>query len=137
MKDGKWTDWMEPLEILMLKVQYFLYCVKKISSLDEFPQGGKLVEGRELYTRKEELAKALAAFVMVPRKIWTTDFLANYVYVSSVYEEAYALVFEYIGENEHQFDLHGDDFAQDEVALLEDFALYIENWSSPYWRGLE
>lgn len=130
MIDGKWEDWSEPLEILIANVNGFLSGLKSISSLKDMPIGGRLVEVPELYTRKERLAKALSHFITwKDRKIvWTTEFLENYVYLSSVYEEAYALVFEYICENEHQFDLHGDEFAQNETGLLEDFALYIGNW---------
>jgi len=129
MKNGQWEDWTEPLEILFATAKEFLDTVKTISyRIRKLPDGGKLVVAPELYARKEKLAKALAAFVSCPKETWTTDFLEHYVYVSSVYRDAMAIVFEYIGENEHQMDLHGDEFAQTKEDLLKDFALYIENW---------
>ncbi len=137
--DRQWKDWTEPLELLLAEVKRFMDDVKAISSLTDMPIGGRRVDPPELYTRKEPLAKALNAFMTWKERkmIWTTEFLGDYVYVSSVYEDAYSFAFEYIGENEHQFDLHGDEFAQTKEALLEDFALYVENWQSPYWRNLE
>ncbi len=123
-----WKDWTEPLEVLLAKAQEFLNTVKIISSrIHELPEGGKLIKSREHSSRSEELAKALAAFLSKPRKTWTTDFLQSYIYASSVYEDVFGFVFEYIGENEHQFDLHGDEFAQTKEALIEDFVLYIDN----------
>lgn len=149
MTDGKWEDWTEPLEILLATAKEFLDTVKAISyRIRKLPDGGRLVVAPELYTRKEELAKALALFIKhmnarakneneakIPT--WETDFLTNYIYVSDVYEDVIHFVFEYIGENEHQANLHGDEFAQTAETLLEDFALYVKSWTSPYWRNLE
>ena len=133
MKDGQWKDWTEPLEVLFTTAKEFIDTVRQISSrISELPIGGWCVGAPQIFTRKEELGKALAAFVSEPKELWTTDFLNNYVYVSSVYCDVMGLVFEYIGENEHQMDLHGNEFAQTESDLLEDFALYIENWQSPH-----
>lgn len=124
-----WKDWTEPLEVLLAKAREFLNTVKCISSrIHELPEGGKLIEPPELCSRTKELGGALGAFLSKPRKTWTTDFLQHYIYVSSVYEHVFDFVFEYIGECEHQFDLHGDEFAQTKEALIKDFALYIENW---------
>jgi hypothetical protein len=138
MKNGQWEDWTEPLEVLFATAKEFLNTVRTISyRIRNLTDGGKLVVAPKLYTRKEELAKALAAFASDPKETWTTDFLENYVYVSSVYEDALDFVFMYIGENEHQMDLHGDEFAQTKADLLKDFHLYVESWTSPYWRSLE
>lgn len=133
MKDGKWEDWTEPLEVLLSKVKEFIDTVKLVSSrLQELPEGGKLIELPELCTRHEALGKALSAFLSVPRRVWTADFLGNYIYAASVYEDVYGFVFEYIGESEHQMDLHGDEVPQTKLELLKDFALYVENWQSPH-----
>lgn len=133
MKDGQWEDWIEPLDVLFTKATEFLGTLRLISSrIHELPEGGRLIVAPELYTRKEELGKALAAFVYEPKRLWTTDFLDNYIYTASVYEDALGFVFEYIGENEHRTDLHGNEFAQTESDLLEDFALYVDNWQSPH-----
>jgi len=141
MIDGKWEDWTEPLEILFATAKGFLDTVRTVSyRIRKLPDGSRLVVAPELYTRKEELAKALAAcitFASDPKEIWDTDFLANYIYVADVYEDTFDFVFHYIGENEHQMDLHGDEFAQTAETLLEDFALYLKSWTSPYWRSLE
>jgi len=126
MKNGQWENWTEPLEILFATAKEFLDIVS--DRIRKLSNGGKLVVAPKRYHRGEELAKALAAFVSDPKEIWTTDFLEHYVYVSDVYKDAMAIVFEYIGENEHQMDLHGDEFAQTKADLLKDFALYIENW---------
>lgn len=133
MKDGQWEDWTEPLEVLFTTAREFLDTVRQISSrIHELPIGGQCIAAPQLFTRKEELGKALAAFAREPKELWTTDCLNNYIYVSSVYCDVMGLVFEYIGENEHQMDLHGNEFAQTEFDLKEDFALYIENWQSPH-----
>lgn len=148
MKDGKWTDWTEPLEILISNVKAFLATVKSISSLTDMPIGGRLVVAPELYTRKERLGEALAAFIAWKeyglanedtftawtenKTVWTAEFLKDYVYLSSVYEDAYGLAFDYICENEHMMELHGDEFAQTKEELLEDFSLYVGNWLSPH-----
>ena len=130
---GKWEDWTEPLEVLFTTAKEFLDTVRLISSyIHELPIGGKCIAAPNIFTRKEELAKAFGAFCEVPHGLWTTDFLNNYIYVSSVYCDVMGLVFEYIGENEHQMDLHGNEFAQDASALKKDFALYIEYWQSPH-----
>lgn len=141
MIDGKWEDWTEPLEVLLSSTKVFIDTLKAVSQrIHELPEGGRLVEAPELYTRKEELAKAFTLFVLrhmnakdeakIPT--WDTAFLDNYIYVSDVYEDVMSLVFEYIGENEHQVDLHGDEFAQTEIDLREDFAIYISKWQSPH-----
>lgn len=130
MKDGQWKDWTEPLGILFAEAKEFLEQI----DFSDFPKGGKLIEGRPLYTRKEELAKAFVAYM---ENVLIGDFLADYVYTTSVFSDTLSFVFEYIGENEHQFDLHGDEFAQTKEELLEDFTLYVGNWLSPYWRNLE
>jgi len=127
MKNGQWEDWTEPLTVLLAKAKEFL----KQIDFSGFPRGGVLIEPPELYTRKEQLAKAFVAYI---EDMLIGDFLEHYVYVSSVYRDAMAIVFEYIGENEHQMDLHGDEFAQTKEDLLKDFALYIENWQSPYTK---
>ena len=130
MNDGQWDDWAAPLGILLAKADEFL----KQIYFSNYPRGGILVQYPGLYLRKEELAKAFEAYIT---DMLIGDFLKDYVYVSTVYEDAYSFAFEYIGENEHQMELHGDEFAQNETDLLEDFCLYIGNWSSPYWRSLE
>lgn len=134
MKDGQWEDWTEPLEVLFTTAREFLDTVRQISSrIHELPIGGQCIAAPQLFTRKEELGKALAAFAREPKELWTTDCLNNYIYVSSVYCDVMGLVFEYIGENEHQMNLHeSDEFAQTEFDLKKDFALYIENWQSPH-----
>lgn len=121
MKNGQWKDWTEPLEVLLANVKEFLAQI----NFSDFPQGEKSIGPPELYTRKEVLAKAFVAYM---DDMLIGDFLANYIYVSDVYRDAMAIVFEYIGENEHQMDLQGDEFAQTKDGLLKDFALYIENW---------
>lgn len=142
MKDGQWEDWTEPLEVLFTTAKEFIDTVRQISTrISELPIGGQCIVAPQLFTRKEELGKALAAFVRwnlstepttEPKGLWTTDFLNNYIYVSSVYCDVMGLVFEYMGENEHQMDLHGNEFAQTADDLKKDFALYIENWQSPH-----
>lgn len=130
MKNGQWEDWTEPLEILLAKAGEFL----KQIDFSGFPRGGVLVEPPELYKRKEQIAEAFTAYA---NDMLTGDFLQYYVYTSSVYRDVYSLVFEYIGENEHQMDLHGEEFAQTEADLLEDFFLYIEYWRSPCIKDSE
>ena len=144
MKNDQWENWTEPLEVLLDVVKQFIETVKCISSLTDFAKGGECIESPKIYTRKEDLSRALATCTMIrlglaipPKDIWTTGFLANYIYITSVYEDAYDFVFDYIGENEHQMDLHGDEFAQTKADLLEDFCLYLGSWTSPYWRSLE
>ena len=132
MKDGQWKDWTEPLEVLLAKAREFL----KLLDPSDFPRGGKCVVAPELHTRKEELAKAFVAYMdsaisLHPKRdidnlLANRSLLVNYVYLTSVYEDVYGLVFEYIGENEHQMDLHGDEFAQTKETLLEDFTLYVD-----------
>lgn len=130
----KWIGWIEPMQILLKKhAENFIGSLLNAGALDDFPKRGKLVEIPEIYTCKEELAKAFSGYLAYNAHC-TTDFLEHYVYLTSVYEDVYGLVFEYIGEHEHQMDLHGDEFAQSEVALVEDFALYIANWPSSYIR---
>lgn len=125
MKDGQWEDWTEPLKVLLAKAEEFLEQI----DFSNFPRGGILIEPPELYIRKEQLAEAFDAYIA---NILVGDFLEFYVYASSVFEDMYGFVFEYIGENEHQMDLHdGDEFAHDETSLLEDFCLYMANWQSP------
>ena len=138
MKNGQWEDWTEPLEVLFATAKEFLNTVRTVSyRITKLQDGGKLVVAPKLYTRKEELAKALAAFASDPKEIWTTDILEHNINVSDVYNDALNYVFEYIGENEHQMDLHGDEFAQTKADLIKDFCLYLESWTSPYWRSLE
>lgn len=119
-----WKDWTEPLEVLLAKAQEFL----KQIDFSEFPRGGMLVTTPEIHTRKECIAKAFASYIAHP----IGGFLRDYIYVSSVYEDVFDLVLEYIGECEHQQDLNGDEFAPTSEALIDDFALYIENWLSPH-----
>lgn len=130
MIDEKWEDWAEPLKVLLAKADEFLSQI----DFSDYPKGGQLVEGRELHTRKEVLADAFRGFM---EDTLVGDFLEHYIYVASVYEDVYGFAFEYIGESEHQMALHGDEFPQTKEALLEDFALYVGNWQSPYWRNLE
>jgi len=129
MIDGQWEDWIEPLEILLAKTKEFLDTVKQISSrIHELPKGEKRVESSVHLIRIKEFGKALAAFLSEPKEIWTTDFLKDYIDVSSIYEDAFSLVFEYIGEHEHEVDLHGEEFAQTEANLLKGFAQYVGCW---------
>lgn len=139
MKNRQWKDWTEPLEVLLAKTREFLDTLKSISSLTDMPIGGKVIGLSDLNVRRGLLYKALATCVRGPsqknlygedREPWTSDFLSHYLYVSSVYEDAMVIVFEYIGENEHQMTHHGDEFAQTKAELIEDFALYAENWLS-------
>ena len=127
-----WKDWTEPLEVLLAKAREFLNTVKSISSrIHELPEGGKLIESPELHSRSEELAKALAAFLAKPRETWTTDFLEHYIYASSVYEDVFGFVFEYIGESEQGCGLHDkEEFPQTKEDLIKDFALYFKYWEN-------
>lgn len=126
-----WTDWTEPLQFLLYTVSKFLKTVKSISDITNMPVEGKCIGPNEISMRKCTLSKALAAYINYNlssgnSEPFNTDFLKHYVYVSSVYKDALDLACEYIGENEHQMDLHGDEFSQTKESLLEDFVLYIE-----------
>ncbi len=136
MRDLRWNDWTDPLEVLQTEARAFL----KQIDFSDFPRGGICINPPELYERKEQLAHAFSKYIneVVLQKIRSPkrclevlgDFLHCYIYATDVYRDIFSLVFEYIVENEHMMDLHGKEFAQIEPVLVKDFAEYIETWES-------
>lgn len=133
-----WRDWTVPQRILLEKANLFTDQI----DLSGFPRGGILIEPPEIFTRKEALAKAFAAFISEcePPESYrghVQDFLEHYVYARTVVGDSYDLVFEYIGECEHAQDLNGDEFPPTREDLLDDFSLYICEWMSPLRARVE
>lgn len=126
---SKLSSWHEVINVLKNAANLY------IGTLD-FSHMAKEADFNAIQVRKEKLAKDFSIFLRnllegnmsKPRR---SRPVRRYVYIVDVYEDAYAFVWEYVGESEHEFGYveHGieaEEFPRSDRKLLKDFALYLK-----------
>ena len=124
MTNGKWTNWTEPLDVLLGVAKRFL---KKIDFSD-FPKRIAYMPSYDFKIRERLLAQSVAVYMT--DDVVIGDFLIKYPTAAAIYRDVYGLAFTYISDSELRYGaLHDEkNFPQNELDLLEDFALYVECW---------
>ena len=125
-KQVNWNSWREPMMILIAEV------TKWLEQLDYSLMTNEVSKADILSHRRVYLVHALGNTLIESKLGPSNKFMSSYVYETSIWADAFNIVFEYIGENEHQFGLNTDEFASNRQELLEDFSMYAR-----YWRTSE
>lgn len=122
---SQWKSWQDPLAILIEEVTEWLEKQNLTSVSQE-------ADHIAISKRKVKLIHALGRGLAEDAETESIDnILSLYVYQTDIWADAFNLIFEYIGENEHQFELNGAEFADTRPELIDDFSIYVQYWQEP------
>ncbi len=120
--ESEWSSWQDPLVILIKEVTKWL---------EELPLTlvSREADHKTIRSRSTRLIHTLGRSLSEDAEPEPIEkVLSLYVYQTDVWADAFKAIFEYIGENEHQYVLNSSEFANTKQELIADFSLYAQYW---------